>query len=69
MFRTAELRGVSVEELKKSAKNLNLAAKCSRSVYRKPFDAIKHKKSQQDGWVKHNKSAQLQAAKKKLQVV
>lgn len=45
LLKTAELRGVSIEELKKSAKNLNLATKCSRSVYRKPFDALKQKRN------------------------
>jgi len=66
LMKTAALRGVSVKDLKKTAKNFNLATKCSRSVYKKPFDALKHKKSGMESWIKQNKTAQYDANKKKI---
>jgi len=59
LLQTAALRGVSVEDLKKTSKNFNLATKCSRSVYRKPFDPLKHKRSNMAGWIKQHRNAQI----------
>ena len=56
MIRDAKKRGISVEDLKKTSKNFNIARKCSKSIFAKKVDTKKLKSEQNQAWLKQRES-------------